>query len=564
MNRYRQIVFRIGILLGVVLRFVALGSDPYRKLSWSAALVTDEGFYLHNARNLILFGSTRQDEFQNSLIMPTLHFMQVGFFSLFGVGLLQARILTLLLSLLTLTIFYFALKRAFNGQTAIYGTLFLILDPVFTLYNRMALMDTPALLPMALAFYGFAWAWKAGGGRRSTICFAGCGAFLALAYTVRGLSAFLIPIPFCVVYFAGKRNLFHCRAIKAMGLGVGVVITLYLLFWWLPHRQELAHVNGFYLRDQLLPENLHHFASILITSLFGDDRGVSAFMLRQSPILTLLGVLGVVYWVREGRKELWEDSTRACMNFLVAWLVAGGVLFSALAYSPSRYYILFYPALAGVAGFTLVRLERAVKSLLEWRGGLLALGGWLGFHIPLAVRPLNVAGYTAVGVGVVLGAGTGYLLWKRGAKYSHRLTAVFALNLFLIVSALRLGDWARNLSYSRQEAEQWIQANIPPNSVLIGDMASGVAIDTRLPLVPVIAKLCNDDQPVEQYKGRPTFLVVLDGEYRHKYWKRHYPYLLSPHYRVAYFPRVVKYPIGIYRVDGVEPPVGFKAPSDEK
>lgn len=548
----------------MILRFVALGSDPYRKLSWSGALVTDEGFYLHSARNLILFGNARQDDFQNILIMPALHAVQVGFFSLFGVGILQARVLAILFSLLTLAVFHLALKRAFNGRVALYGTLFLLLDPVFLLYNRMALMDTPALLPMCLAFYGFAWAWKAGGGRRSAVCFAGCGAFLAFAYTVRGLSALLLPVPFCVVYFAGKRGVFHRRALKAMGLGAGAVMALYVLFWWLPHRQELAHVNGFYLKDQLLPENLRHFASILITSVFGDDRGVSSFMLRQSPILTLLGVLGAVYWLRAGRRELWEDSTRACMNFLVGWLLVGAGLFSVLAYSPSRYYILFYPALAGVAAFTLVRIERALKSLLEWRGGLIALGGWLGFHIPLAVRPLNPAGYAAVAGGLAFGVWAGYLLWKHGEKFANRLTAAVALSLFFAASGLRLGDWARSLSYSRNEAEAWIRANVPPNSVLIGDMASGVALDTRLRIVPVIAKLCNDDHPVERYKGRPTYLVMMDGAFRQKYWKRHYPYLFSQRYRVAYFPRVVKYPVGIYRVDGVEPPAGFTAPSDEE
>ncbi len=564
MSRTTTLLFRIAVALGVGLRFIALGSDPYRKLSWSAALVTDEGFYLHNARNLLLFGNAQQDDFQNSLIMPTLHTVQVGFFSVFGVGILQARILTLLFSLLTMVVFYLALKRAFNQRVALYGTLFLLLDPVFLLYNRMALMDTPALLPMCLAFYVFAWGWKAGGGRRTLICFVLCGAFLGMAYTVRGLAALLIPVPFCVVYGMGKRSPFHLRLLKAMSFGLGGVLLFYAVLWWFPHRQEIAHVNAFYLKDQLLPENLHHFGSILVTSLLGDDRGISSFMLRQSPILTLFGLASVLYWLRAGRKELWEDATRAGMSFLVGWLVVGVVLFSVLAYSPSRYYILFYPALAGVVGFGMVRLQRVLEALVSWRMGLLLLGGWLGFHIPLAVRPLNPAGYTSVGLGTVLGIGAGLLLWKQGSNGIKRLTAPVVVLLFVTVSSLRLTDWARNLSYSRQEVEHWIQGNVPPNSVLVGDMASGVALDTRLPIVPVIAKLCNDDHPVERYRGRPTYLVMLDGAFREKYWKRHYPYLFDPKYRVAYFPRVIKYPIGIYRVDGVEPPAEFKAPSDER
>ncbi|HLV81030.1 MAG TPA: hypothetical protein VKT32_12150, partial [Chthonomonadaceae bacterium] len=89
----RWIAALLAIALMLALRLVALGSDPYARLSWSAAQLTDEGFYIHNARNLILFGHARTDGFNNALIMPTLHYVQVAVFSLFGVGAVQARMI---------------------------------------------------------------------------------------------------------------------------------------------------------------------------------------------------------------------------------------------------------------------------------------------------------------------------------------------------------------------------------------------------------------------------------------------------------------------------------------
>ena len=37
----------------VLLRVIYLDADAYPRLSWSSALLTDEGFYIHNARNLV-------------------------------------------------------------------------------------------------------------------------------------------------------------------------------------------------------------------------------------------------------------------------------------------------------------------------------------------------------------------------------------------------------------------------------------------------------------------------------------------------------------------------------
>jgi len=166
--------------LAVALRLLALDSDAYARLSWSSALLTDEGFYLHNARNLVLFGHTRTDAFNNMLIMPALHLAQTGLFTLLGVGAVPARLLSVTLSLLMLLVFYAALRRSLGRRVACLGVLFLGLDHVSVLYHRLALMDTPASCVLVCGFYSWVRGLQAQEARDRVVWLGGCGLLFGL------------------------------------------------------------------------------------------------------------------------------------------------------------------------------------------------------------------------------------------------------------------------------------------------------------------------------------------------------------------------------------------------
>ena len=102
------------LVVMTVLRITALDSDPYHRLSWSSGLLTDEGFYIHNARNVALFGRERTDDFNNMLIMPTLHYVQVWVFHAFGYGIVQARWISIVCSLLAVVLLFDAARRLFG------------------------------------------------------------------------------------------------------------------------------------------------------------------------------------------------------------------------------------------------------------------------------------------------------------------------------------------------------------------------------------------------------------------------------------------------------------------
>jgi 4-amino-4-deoxy-L-arabinose transferase-like glycosyltransferase len=555
-----KIGIAVAIALTVLLRVVALSSDAYLRLSWSAALLTDEGFYLHNARNTVLFGHPVTDDWNNALLMPVLHFVQVAWFHLLGMGAVQARLLSVVCSLLVLGVFYLALRRAFGSAVAGISTLFLGLDHTHLLYNRMALMDTPALLPLCLALLCLILAFPSAesepnGPALSVGWLIGCGLWLSVAYAVRGLTAVLLPVPLIALWRQGKVGRQGALWVLA---GAGIGLGLYFLLWYLPNRQELLRINHYYLTQQLLPGSAKHLWQNIEHALLGDTRGMSPYLLRHTPVQTLLALLGLGAWLVLSRG--WEARARACGDFLVGWLVIEWVLLSVINYSPSRYYVLFYPALAGLAGLGTIYWSEVGQLWVSHRGWCGLLGAWLGYHLVEALiyqgsplRELLIYGgavLSALGIWWLSARAGRWIGWQRSGNIIGVIIVLWA-----VINALWLGDWLGHLSYKQVQADAWLAANLPPGSVLLGDVAPGLCLNNHFVAVNVIPKLCNGHDPVERFAPAPRYIVILDGKWKEWWWVQHYPDLVKPERRLHLFPCLDYFPVGIYPVSKGSLPV---------
>ncbi|MDQ2921787.1 MAG: glycosyltransferase family 39 protein, partial [Acidobacteriota bacterium] len=321
----------LGILLIFGLRLIALRSDPFLKLDWSAGLMNDEGFNIHNARNLILFGHASTDEYNNMLFSPLYHFAQVGVFTVFGVGSVQARMISVGCSLLTLLFLWAGLKRAFDKRIAFTALLFLGLDHTNLLYNRMALMDTPAALLAVMAFYAFVrgaiqereaitrnqkWLWLMA-----------CGALIALAVTVRTVSIYLLAVPFVALgiqIFRGSaveassssrsKRRFSWEEFVLLSLAAFGILGLYFLLWYWPHHAEMTAMSHYY-RARQIPSSFARLGGNLYNAALGDMRGLSTYLFHHTPVVFTLALLGLMLRPR----------TRAhpVETYLIAWLLLG-------------------------------------------------------------------------------------------------------------------------------------------------------------------------------------------------------------------------------------------------
>lgn len=563
------IVVGVLLVLAVLLRIVFLDSDAYPRLSWSTGLLTDEGFYLHNARNLILFGTERTDEFNNALMMPTLHWVQVWVFRAFGVGVVQARMISVVASLLALIFFYDAMRIASNRRVASVAALFLGLDHISLLYNRLALMDTPATLPLIIAFWAFVRSQKCAGNRlfSSSYYLSLCGLFMIVAYATRGLCALFVPVPFLALMGNGTERGRKFRMWGALASGLLVAALIYLVGWYLPHRAELTHMNRHYTTVQLLPHSMGQFFQNVQLGLLGDARGMFAYLLRHSPVQFVFAVFGLAFfWIRQWQARYAEfqpddlalSDVRRVEKYLNLWLLFAWVALLCVNYNPSRYYVLFYPAMAGLAALSVEYWTQRWNVLRSHPKTLDGVAGIVGYHVLASFLPhiFPAPKYAMMWLCLLLavsGAAWGVrtlTAHPKRANFSGRSVMTSVLCLWAVLNAYWLTDWLTHLTYRQKETDQLLAKSLPPDSVLIGALAPGLCINNHFRVVAMIDGLCNYDHPVERYAGSSRYIITLDEAWRERWWDKHYPDSMTRNHRIMTFRGVLRphFVIGVYAV----------------
>ena len=437
------------LLLCVVARVIALDADPPQWLSWSMGLQTDEGFYTLDARHEALFGTWAPGNFHDRLLSPLLSLLQQAVFHGVGVGTVQARGLSVTFGLLTLAVFWFGLRLKFDDQVAAWGTLLLGLAPPVVFYNRMALQETPTVFWLVLAFT----LWAATGktddknGRIALLTLSGVCFSLALVF--KPLAIIALPT-FLVLWWPTKS--------RWGVLGMGLVLTLYLLLWYVPHHAELARMGSYYQTHQFMPHSARSVWLNFRRGFIDGDRGVVPYLLRLLTIPCLFALAGI--W----RRSVPGDSV------LALWLLAGLTFCLLSSYAPDRYYVLFYPALAGLAALGAVRLPRGMQ--------------------------------------------------------------ISGLILFLATSGYWCGlAWVKR-DYARRDAAQALVRALPTGSVLVGEMAPALGLDTPFPTAPVQPGLSNDEQPVARLQA--THVLVTRVPNQKRWWHAHDPtVVLHSHLRMT-------------------------------
>ena len=351
--------------LSVFLRTFRLSADPPYFITVSRAPFSDEGFKFYEARNLVLFGKTKPLEndrygghLKSSPIPVLLTYMV---FRIFGVGFVQARIVSLVASLLGLYLFYRILSRYLSARATYVGTLLLGVNFVYVSYNRMGLFETLMVFFLLLTVY----LWGEGIRRRILGTLAATAALL-----VKAQAAFIFPVLILSLlgeYWRRKKT----RPLVIVGwcgaLTAGVLILAYSFFTFgekLPVVRNLVHATLVRLSGSRLDFNT-------ITSVVA-----SSFFLSAMPVVTLLalcGLPGVIKRFFEGR---WQRE-RA---LFILWLLIGLCEIALLNYRPPRYYIFLIPPMVALGVEVWDRLFRKEQIFgIKSRSALLLSAIWAFF-----------------------------------------------------------------------------------------------------------------------------------------------------------------------------------------
>lgn len=538
-----------AVALAVWARVVALDADPDFRMCWSSGLLTDEGFYTHNARNAVLLGQARTNEFNNMVLSPLVHAAQAAVFRLFGVGYPQARAISVVCSLLTLIVMFAALRRAFGERVAWLGTLVLAWEHAYLMYNRMALLETPATLFLALAFY--AWVRRGEGLAWSALA----GVMTVTACSIKSLCAFFVPAPLLASWWSGRTHRRDTRwEIAATASGMLITGLLYAIVWLLPHWGEYRHMSDFYLTYQIMPRNLLEAYADVRRAAMNYQYGLMGYLFAHMPVTIFLALTTTLLAIfrREERRR-----GNGAVEFLLVWMWLGIALLAFIRYAPSRYYVPIYPAIVALAAIGVVRLPEITRMVWrprEWWAHLLRtlmlgyalyFGLAFAFGAPFAWQLV----YLALAMAFPLALTFQWVVHRllETGDFSLRWAPAAALVVLAGWNAWYFAGWYGNRQYSLRNLAQKLEHILPQGAVVAGNCAPGVCLDAPVSTMLVIPRLANYPAPIERYGV--THVVVLDGIQGEYWWQKDYPDLLRRRNRVMR-EWVGPYAISVYRVPG--------------
>lgn len=318
----------VGVALA--LRLLWLDADAATTLTWSGAPFTDEGLYSHAARNRVLFATWRTDDWDNRLVSPLFDGLAFAVFSLFGVGYVQVRLISVVFATVALLLFWDMLRQDWGPRWAVLGCALWGLDYFWFQFSRLGLLE-PSMVAWLVAA---AWCWRRALDRGVAWAI-GCGVCAAIAFVWKSLALLWLPVPLLALLLLA-RPWTRWRLAAGYLAGVGAILALYGLLWYLPNRTELAAYNQFYANDRL-PGSFGE----AITVLLGNVR--SKYVWAQTPVLLIAALLSALRSLITIRRSL-----QPVVALALAWTICGAVLLI-MPYSPPRYYTLLLPGVVILA-----------------------------------------------------------------------------------------------------------------------------------------------------------------------------------------------------------------------
>jgi len=245
-------------------------------------------------------------------------------------------------------------------------------------------------------------------------------------------------------------------------------------------------MNGYYAWHQYLPHSAHGIAHNLWRGVAtGAGDGVLPYLVRFAPITLALALAGLAAGWRERR-----DGDLA----LALWLLVPIIVLLFLSYTPSRTFVLFWPALAGLAARGLVGIGERAKGSIGLKPAFLAI----------------------------------------------------AVALFLLTNGWLFASAWGERAYSVRDAGYTLAKELPTGSVVAGQMAPSLCLSNSLPSLIVQPGLANDTSPVE--RCRVSYVLVTRSTYWNTWWKAAYPPIITPDHRITTLRVGNSYLVDVYSV----------------
>lgn len=482
-SRRQALALALIVAAALGLRAVfPLADPPWRDpigITWH-----DEGVWAHNARNQALWGAWRQDAWNPMFVSPVFTALEYLAFMAAGVGLWQARLVSILAGTLSTLAMAAGLKAGGSRSAAVAGALLLAVNYTWVMYSRVALLEATmvALLVAAWACHARAGSWRGG---------AAAGALaLAAFFTKASAAFFLIGLGLeCLWVLApawrrgrakpdDERGVVALATLATLTAGTALALAVFVV----PHWGEYAFYN---------------------LQIYGSRRsslGLEALIDRASWFPVIHGFFSR-HWLLSA--AAFAGALRIVCRYrhsppgervLVLWLLLGSAELVLHDLGNERRYVFLIPALVGLASMFLLKGE-LLPNWLATRSRT-RIAGLLPLLLPgayvLAGALTRTVYMPAISPSVRVGAGaalviTGSLLaaWPALAPRVREIRWPPAA-AWLVVAAIVAGDlalfarWAAGHTSCNYQASLAVGRRLSAGTLVQGKLANGLALGNRI------------------------------------------------------------------------------------
>ena len=504
------------LLVGAILRGLFPTADP----PWNPPVgITwhDEGPWTHNARNRVLWGEWKTDEWNPMYLAPVFTALEYASFAAFGVGLWQARLVSAFMGLLSVLALAYGVAAVSTRWAGLAAAALLATNYVYVMWNRAALMEATMV-----AFIAISWSAYALAGRRASWGLV-AGLCAVLAFFTKAAAAFYVaalgidvlwtliaprvwrrlparqPRPVAAATGAAASEYGLDPAARPADSGRALTAERARALWTLA---GLALAGGAFLVWFVVPfwtEFRFYNWQMSVTRKPSYTPGAFVDRTTWLPIIhdfftrmwlvtvvALVAVLGIV--------SRWP-AIEAGRRLLASSIVLGTAELLVHDVGNQRRLIFFVPALLALTAIALVgdrrlllsdlagvsRRRALVAAPLILYSAYIAAGSLVRLAYLYEVRP---GVRTAFGVAVALTVAL-YAWWPRIAAWVTRqswsLAAALAIAGIVVVGDLmQYAQWVAGRTYKNLNASRMIGELLPPGTLVHGKLANGLALENRI------------------------------------------------------------------------------------
>jgi 4-amino-4-deoxy-L-arabinose transferase-like glycosyltransferase len=525
------------LVLGAVLRLQHIKADPpplLVHLTNSAGIYFDEAMYCHNARNKLLFDSWMTDDWNPVLYNGILTGIYYGSFKLFGLSVVTMKIVNIVFGLLGVVFLYLAIRRILSPSYALGFSFLFAVDFYWMMYNRVGLLENFSTL-FFIVSYSFAV--RAKEKPRNMV-------FFGICVTLAVLSKYLFFYFFFAALVAvAYRSWLDRKWRDLLNFLAGTLTVLLVWFFsvFLPLASSFRKIGSGWL-DLSWPETIGQF----FFNIYRNN------MHRYMSLVPLLFIVALLYsaavlvrlWKRNPAPELPE-------LFVVLWLAGTFLQMAILNYQPLRYYLNIIPALFFAASLAIKNRPWMRRHALPIFLVFLALAPlFYRFWIGLVKYPSALFAFNYLGVRFLIYAAilTAVWMWLKSGPGFDRIAPACIFGVLALSSlTIYYSQFYQKPLYQLQSISNSL-SQLPPGSVIMGNEAPRLALETGFRLFPAFEGWFNDRDPF--HEQRPTHLLTLD-----KYWggeirwiKRRFPEITARLKLLRQFP-LWDTTVSLYRVN---------------